>query len=358
MASERGFTRTELAVLIATGGLLALLQAASVGALNQTTQATQCLQNLRDLTVAWQQYGLDNGHLPPNPDDGNTTPGYHWAPGQAGRGGAQEFNPDPLADPARSLLYSYLTPRDVSVFRCPADVRIGRYGGSKPEFIGTTVPAARSYAMNGAVGINPYAPTVRPANGPWLDNNHAHTYGSKWRTYGSFDDMIDPAPTHLAVLLGEDSDSINDGYFAFGMEREEWIDWVSTRHGMSGGIAFADGRAEMHPWEDPRTMVVNHPVARRLVTGSVDYQWLRRRISAPIRLERAILVQPAPSIGQNGIRLAWPVTDGPAYQVESTLDLKHWRRLDADVKTAAGQLVTEVPDAMTDRERFYRLVPR
>ncbi len=68
----------------------------------------------------------------PNPDDGNTDPGYNWCGGQAGNKGAEEFSPDILVDPSRSLLIQYLG-QNAKVFKCPADTRTGVYQGTNPR---------------------------------------------------------------------------------------------------------------------------------------------------------------------------------------------------------------------------------
>jgi hypothetical protein len=139
--------------------------------------------------------------------------------------------------------------------------------------------------MNGAIGTDPYSTDGSLAvHGAWLNNAHSHVRGQTWRTYSSFSDMVDPSPSNLIVLACEDERSLNDGYFAFGMQKEEWIDWPSTRHNMSGAFSFADGSAEMRRWTDPRT-AVGSMVTRREVPGSADYRWLRERISARIRSE-------------------------------------------------------------------------
>lgn len=353
-----GFTRTEVVTTAAAFGLIALLQAANLGSLSPATEAAQCLVNLRELTRAWQQYGLQEGHLPPNPGDNNPLRGGNWVQGMCGPGQAQEFNSEILQDPGRSLLFPYLDPQDVAVFRCPADQRVGRYQGTNPELAGTMVPAARSYAMNAAVGTKTLNGIVFTSlDGPWLDNYHSHRRGQKWRTYASFAEMVDPSPANLAVMIDEDADSINESSLAFGMERPEWIDWVATRHAMSGGIAFADGRAEMHAWKDPRTAVKNGNVFRLPVPGSVDYEWLRRHMSARIQLDRSLLLPPVPAIGQHGLRLAWPADGAPAHRVESTSDLRHWERLEVQVNAEVGQTTVDLPALPSDAQRFYRLVP-
>jgi prepilin-type processing-associated H-X9-DG protein len=278
------FARLELLVMMALLALLALLTIAAVSSSREGSQSALCLANLRSITIAWQQYATDEGRFPPNPDDGNITPGRNWIPGQAGRGGAQEFNPDLLADPRRSLLFPHLPESEVRIFRCPAENRVGRYQGADPSKRGSLVPAARSYAMNVAVGTDPYDfGGILPVHGAWLDNNHSHQRGRIWRTYGRFEDIVNPIPAQLAVLLDEDAFSLNDGVFAFGMEVEEWIDWPAARHHGGGTVSFADGHVSLRRWLDERTVVQSGMVNRRRVPGSPDHHWLRGRISAPLR---------------------------------------------------------------------------
>lgn len=268
--------------------LLGLFAAPVWGNSERRGQVAECLSNLKCLGNGLLSYAMEHGDLlPPNPDDGNTVVGHNWCPGQAGKGGSAEFVPEILADPTRSLLFGYLE-GGVSVFRCPADTRVGRYQGSDPAKQGTFVPAARSVSMNHAVGTvcvsfpggHAGSPYVR-THAPWLDNNHAHTRNGPYRTFGQLTDWVNPGPSMMWTIMEEDPDSLNDGGFAFGMAREEWIDWPGTLHDGAVTIAFGDGHVENHRWVDARTFVVNGNVSRRLVPGSEDYQWLRERTSAP-----------------------------------------------------------------------------
>src|SRR5260221_570238 len=108
MKTQRGFSRIDLIVLTLVLGVLAGLNLAAVSNNRGGSQSAGCMANLRDLTRAWQQFAIDQGRFPPNPDDGNTTPGYNWVGGSVGAGGAQQFNPDIVADPSYSLLFPYL----------------------------------------------------------------------------------------------------------------------------------------------------------------------------------------------------------------------------------------------------------
>src|SRR5262245_5432606 len=90
-----GFTMTELIVVV---GILALAGVSFLpaGANSRTkAQAIRCLDNLKQIIGAVEMYTHDNHDLlPPNPDDGTTLPGYEWCSGQAGIGGADQFDPD------------------------------------------------------------------------------------------------------------------------------------------------------------------------------------------------------------------------------------------------------------------------
>src|SRR5690242_19913433 len=109
-----GFSRLDLLAVTAMLALLAILSLGAAANNRAGNLNATCVGNVSDLTRAWQQFAIDQGHFPPNPDDGNTTPGHNWVPGQTGPGGAQQFNPDILADPTRSLLYPHLRRRDVT----------------------------------------------------------------------------------------------------------------------------------------------------------------------------------------------------------------------------------------------------
>lgn len=265
---------------LAVVALLACINWPFAGTSRHVAWSSQCFDNFGRLTLAWQIYAMDyDGWFPPNTDDGSATPGRAWVGGVAGPGGAQEYNPDMITNPRTSLLVPYLD-NPALIFRCPADQRQGIYRGADPALRGTRVPAVRAVAMNVAVGTDPASTLGRaPTQGFWLDSNHAHTFGRKWRTYGRESQLTVPGPNLTSVMIEEDELSINDALLAFGMERAEWLDWPATRHDLAGAVSFADGHVEMHSWSDPRTRV-DRSVVRLAVPNSPDYAWLRDRTSA------------------------------------------------------------------------------
>jgi prepilin-type N-terminal cleavage/methylation domain-containing protein/prepilin-type processing-associated H-X9-DG protein len=296
---ESGFTLVEILVVIAIIGILAALLLTAISKGKQRAQGTYCVNNGRQMMIAMTLYSSDFKELfPPNPDDGNTIPGHNWCCGSAGRGESEEFNPDILKDPTRSLLAPYLK-GDISVFHCPGDTRTGLYQGADPALAGKTVAAVRTFSMNQAVGTicqgydkkatdgmgsggwsHAGAPTL-PVNGPWLNNMDNNLRDAPWITFGKMSEIPGPGPSMLWVLVDEDVNNLNDAAFAFGMEHPLWIDAPGTYHDGGCGFAFADGHSESHHWQSTKGKMGH----RAPVTSAGDFQdwmWMRSRTSANI----------------------------------------------------------------------------
>ncbi len=289
--ANRGFTLLELLVVIAIIGILAAMLFPALSRARQRSQGIMCMNNGHQMITAIHLYGGDNNDFfPPNPDDGNTIPGYNWCSGEAGIGQPQEFDPDVISDPTRSLLVKYLS-GNITVFHCPADTRQGLYQGSNPALIGRIVPAARTFSMSQAVGtVDPgydateYSPPAShygvpnlSVNGPWLNNQDTHHRNSPWATYGKLSSIVAPGPSTLWVLVDENPSGLNDAAFAFGMEDAEWIDAPGSYHNGACGFAFSDGHSETHRW-----IQIPQPASD---ANETDWGWMQQRTSAKVGTE-------------------------------------------------------------------------
>ena len=291
-----GFTLIELLVVIAVIGILAALLLPALSQGKQRAEGAYCLNNGKQLMVAMTLYTDDYKSLfPPNPDDGNTIPGHNWCSGVAGRGGPAEFNPDLLKDARKNFLAPYLK-QVTSVFHCPGDKRVGVYQGTDPNLLGRSVAAARTFAMNQAVGTicpgfdvgttgihaefagHSGVPTLA-VNGPWLNSRFNHRRGAPWFTYGKLSGIVAPGPANLWVFVDEDAGGLNDAAFAFGMEKAEWLDAPGTYHNGGCGFTFADGHSEIHKWQS-KTPKPGHNFKIVDEADKRDWLWMRDRTSA------------------------------------------------------------------------------
>ena len=290
-----GFTLIELVTIL---GLLALGAAVLAPALARTqpnSRAFQCLHNARQLATAVGMYCADNADLyPPNPDDGNTTPGYNWCPGEVSLGGANEFDPQILRDPAKCLLASYLG-GNADVFRCPADTRRGLADGETaalPGMAGKTIACARSVSMSQAVGTvdvnwlntgcgSHSGKPTHTVTGPWLTGTRICQQNT-WATFGRSTDFRTVDPSQIFLLTDEDSYSINDGGLAFSAGTPLWIDYPATWHDHGATLSFCDGHAEVHKWVG-NTLILTTGAFSRSVTGTgpdyADWAWMRSHTS-------------------------------------------------------------------------------
>lgn len=292
------FTLVEMLVVIAIIGILVALLLPVISKAKQKSQGVYCLNNGHQMMTTLMLYSGDsNDYFPPNPDDGNTIPGYNWCSGRAGVGGPAEFNPDILLDSTRCLVAPYLK-GNVTVFHCPGDKRMGKYQGADPNMMGRIIPAARTFSMSQAVGtIDPGydanqtansgqgvphsgAPTLS-VNGPWLNNQRTHRRDSPWRTYGKFSAINDPGPSKLWVLVDEDIENLNDAAFAFGMEDPQWFDEPGVYHNGGCGFAFADGHSESHHWMSTARKK-GHRAHTVSAEDRADWTWMRERTSSNV----------------------------------------------------------------------------
>jgi len=268
---EDGFTFVELLVVLATVAVLAVMLLPAIAGTKPSSQAFQCLENLRQLTLGWQMYAGDNsgklapnggayggvGFTPPTPTDSRIQPGgawYQWCPGDMSAYSQYATNFVKVG-----AIYPYVN--SMSVYHCAAD-----RGGYK--FGPTIFPHVRSYSMNC------YLAAI-------VDG----TTDGRWRplegTVNFYKDsaLTRPGPAMTFVFIDENEYSINDGVFVSDPAQGNfWLDVPATRHAGSGGLSYADGHTEMKRWTDSK--IQNYKGITGQVLGdpaSGDAAWLEQR---------------------------------------------------------------------------------
>lgn len=229
------FTLIELLVVIAIIAILAAMLLPALAKAKCSGLAAQCMNNNKQLMLAWRMYSDDaNDKLLASQDGVDPMPRPNWITG------SMDFNDNPVNydinnDITKSPLWSY-TGKSAPIFKCPADKAVVPHAGGK-------LPRVRSNSMSQVF-----------AKGEWLDGglNAAQTV---WRTYSKLSTIVQPVNTF--VFVDEHPDSINDAAFATQCTGNQpgdapaiarIIDFPSNWHCGRCGFSFSDGHAVVHKW--------------------------------------------------------------------------------------------------------------
>jgi len=138
----RGFTLIELLVVIAIIAILAALLLPVLTKAKKKAQGITCLNNTKQLVLAWRLYNDDNGGKFPFNEEGTTSP-PGWVFGWLTYGGpTDDTNTDYLLNPKYAQIGPYA--KSAGIFKCPADASktFGKKG----------VPRVRSVSMSQSIG--------------------------------------------------------------------------------------------------------------------------------------------------------------------------------------------------------------
>jgi prepilin-type N-terminal cleavage/methylation domain-containing protein len=274
-AGRPGFTLIELLVVIAIIALLAAILLPALAQAKARAQAIICLNNTKQLLLAWHLYANDHADgLPYNLG----MSGSSWRTDLNWVNNVMTWDTSPDNTNLATLTGASLGPfvsGNTRIYHCPSDLTLN----SVQRDAGWTA-RIRSYSMNALVG-----------DAGSLSSAGYNINAPDYRQFFKITQI--PKPTEIFVFIDEHPDSIDDGYFvetitdgasssSYGSPANpvtQWIDLPATYHNRASAISFADGHSLLHRWGQSSTCPPPLPHAAHLpltisAAEQQDYDWL------------------------------------------------------------------------------------
>lgn len=280
-AGACGFTLVEMLVVIAVISILAALLLPALAQAKGRAQAIACMNNTKQLVIAWHVYAGDNAErLPYNLGmvGSSFRTDLNWVNNvMTWDTSSDNTNQETLS---KASLGSFVG-GNMAVYRCPSDQALS----SVQKESGWTA-RIRSYSMNAMVG-----------DAGAFSTNGFNVNNPGYKQFFKITQI--PQPTAIFVFLDEHPDSINDGYFLNKAPQSyasasttdhyygKWTDLPASYHNGATTFAYADGHSLLHRWHQPTTVqpaqpnAANLPIAISSTKASAleDFHWILEHMS-------------------------------------------------------------------------------
>jgi prepilin-type processing-associated H-X9-DG protein len=263
-----------LLVVIALIAILAALLMPALSKARGRARGISCMNNTRQLGLAWLLYADDHGDRLPYNLGGDAKRSsvaprsdFNWV------NNVMDWSTKPDNTNTATITRASLAPyasKQVNIYRCPSDNVL-----SADQLNAGFQFRIRSYSMNAMVGdAGELSQSGRNVNNPG---------------YVQFFKLASiPRASRIFVFLDEHPDSINDGYFlniwSQNPDETEWIDLPASYHDGAASFAFADGHSQLQRWTHRLTKQPAKPDVAELPltvppTEKSDFYWVLERMS-------------------------------------------------------------------------------